>query len=326
MTAAGAGDAANAAPELVAVLAGKDGHTTTIGHIAVSPDGRLIASCAFDGTMKLWDMAAARPAPVALPKASRCPSFSSDGRSLVTLGVEDTVALWDVKTRAVQWTDSSDNVPLATAYSSDGRWVAVSCQRGTIRLYEAATGTLTRELKAQGRDAYGVAFSPDAQMLASTETDGCVRLWVVPTGKLVGKLIVGPVGHEVRGVAFSPDGKSLVTTSNGGLVKLWNPDTKEKVRVLQEDVLNAYSMLPAWRADGGLVAWSQPGNPGAVLLSDPNVELRTTTLRAFPPNVTIHGFTFAPDGRHVLIGGSTGEIYVLRLAPRGKVFELPPKD
>ena len=61
-------------------------------------------------------------------------------------------------------------------------------------------------------------------------------------------------------------------------------------------------------------------------MADPTVELRTTLLRAFPPNVTIHGFTFAPDGRHVLVGGSTGEIYVLRLEARGKVFQLPPKD
>ena len=308
------------------MLASKDGHTTTISEVAVSPDGQLIASCEFNGDMKLWDVMSVPPAPVALSKASRCPSFSPDGRFLVTVGTDDSVILWDVKTRAVLWTDPSDNVPFATAYSLDGRWVAVSCKRGMIRLYEAATGTLTRELQGQGGDARGVAFRPDAQVLASTETDGCVRLWQVPTGKLLGKLKLGPIGHGVRGVAFRPDGKAVVTTSNGGSVTLWNPDTKEKVRGLQDDVLNAYSMLPAWRADGGLVAWSQPGNPNMVILADPTVELRTTPLRAFPPNVSIHGFTFAPDGRHVLVGGSTGEIYVLRLAPRGKVFQLPPKD
>ena len=67
---------------------------------------------------------------------------------------------------------------------------------------------------------YGVAFSPDGNLLASASDAGTLRLWDSATRQPSTSL----EGHNgpVLGVAFSPDGRRLATGSVDPTVRLWN--------------------------------------------------------------------------------------------------------
>lgn len=68
-----------------------------------------------------------------------------------------------------------------------------------------------------------VTFSGNGQYLASSSTDGAVRIW-----QLVGDLrYIDLVGHTdtITAKAFSPDSRFLVTTSLDGTVRVWDPAT-----------------------------------------------------------------------------------------------------
>ena len=72
---------------------------------------------------------------------------------------------------AVSWTIETRkhrNRPVAVSLSADGTMLATGGWDGTIHLWDVASGKLLRVLVGHGAGVYGVAFSPDGSVLAST--------------------------------------------------------------------------------------------------------------------------------------------------------------
>ncbi len=75
---------------------------------------------------------------------------------------------------------------------------------------------------------WGVAFSPDGQMLATGNWDNQVYLWDVATGNQL--LICSGHNDKVWSVAFHPGGNLLASGSDDQTVKLWDSRTGECLR------------------------------------------------------------------------------------------------
>ena len=173
--------------------------------VAFSPDASLLASVSGE-TVKVWDAATG-----ALRSVFTCPhrvweavAFHPGGQRLYTSGFGiikeyelDRRELLDDATAAID----------AAAVSPDGRYVASASRDRIVRIYDAASGQLTRSLSGHSGAVRTLAFSPDSVLLATGSSDKTIKLWNVADGRLVRTWS----GHrdEVSSLAFYPDGGQI---------------------------------------------------------------------------------------------------------------------
>src|SRR5215469_4736708 len=107
-----------------------------------------------------------------------------------------------------------------------------------------------KSLTGHTAQVWGVAFSPDGNLLASASDDKTLRLWEVATGTQV-RTLTGRTGGA-NGVAFSPDGTLLASGGDDKTVRLWGVATGTKVRTLTGHTEPVRGV--AFSPDGRLIA------------------------------------------------------------------------
>lgn len=111
----------------------------------------------------------------------------------------------------------------AIAFASDGARFATAGDDRIVRLWDATTFELIRELRGHGAEVYSVDFSRDGKTLASTGFDGTVRLWQMPSGRLIETFQTEGMVRQF-GVAFYPgtNGSFVDSVGADGHVWIWN--------------------------------------------------------------------------------------------------------
>jgi WD40 repeat protein/serine/threonine protein kinase len=213
-------------------------HWTSVMCVAVSPDGRYVASGNWC-ELRLHEIESGRLLR-SFPHSSRVSSvdFNSDGTRMVTLDHGRNVTIWDpgtgkklnsvrgMRRGAAEVSLSPAGValrPAGVSFSPDGSMLAVAEHEQTVTLWDASLKKSVGELTGHGGEVVSVTFDDSGRLLASADSEGGIWIWDVATRAMRHRM----AAHErgATAVAFSPGSKVLGSCGYDGTVKLWDTAT-----------------------------------------------------------------------------------------------------
>jgi WD40 repeat protein len=298
-------------------------HQRTTHDVALSPDGKLIASTGDEGMLCLWDAATGKRLWM-IPRQKNggiiAVVFSHDSKLLVYRD-GNTVCVWDVAKREARFVlPNNPGYILQPAFAPDDQLLAVPCQGGLVRVFDTVTGNLRHELVC-ANPPRAVVFLPGGKTLVSCERYAVLRFWDVASGKELRRIELQDDEYAVAGFAVSPDGKWLAVTESLSISRTGNRNLPIHFRMIDIAAGKELYRLPstevfAWRvvfAPDGKTVVRGLHHLGDIALARIEV-LEAATGKVMGsvgvPGGGVQGLSFTADGRTL---ASTGSDFAVRL-------------
>jgi Tol biopolymer transport system component len=255
--------------------------------LAFAPDGKTLLAGAWDGSIRLWDIATGKEIHqyTGHHGSVRSVAFSPDGKTFASGGKDMIIRVWETATgKELRRLDGDEPMfgVARLAYSPDGKLLASLGQ--SLRLWDTATGREVRRIDAR-KGISSLAFSPDGRYLAYG-TANSITLFDLAAAKQV-RQFTAPSRTWFANLALTPDGKILC-----GINGNWDYTT------YLWDVATGQPLRPLGKREGDMEG--SDGMRGSIV--------------------------FAPDGRSVALTGGDHAIRIQEFITRRERYRLQSPD
>jgi eukaryotic-like serine/threonine-protein kinase len=306
------------------------GHTQTISALALSPDGRTLASGGYDQLVKVWELQTGQALHTyhGHSRAVACLAFSPDGRLLASgtrthdnrLQDHAELVVWDTVTgkECYRWRDHTDSVS-SLQFTPDKQRLVSASKDKTLRLWDPTTGKSLRIVRGSA-PLTCLALRADGQRFATASTDGTVAVW--DCDALQGPLTICLEEKQLPyGLAFSPDPaeRRLAAAHYHHVVKVW--DARRGQEVLQAAGHTSHVRCIAYNPDGRFLASGGYDKTVRLWCAATGRELFCGTGHAG----VVDGIGFSPNGGLLASAGLDSSVRLWEV-PTGRLVDTIPFD
>jgi len=161
------------------------GHDAPVEAVAASADGRLVASAAMDGVVRVWETAQGRLVGVLEPEgAPSCLAIAADAKLIVVGCGDGSVALYELPGLELRrLLRGHREAVTAVACTGSRRLVVSASEDGMVRTWDPVGGGARMTQRAHDGAVASVAVNQAASVVASGGWDGKVHVWYARTGE-----------------------------------------------------------------------------------------------------------------------------------------------
>jgi tricorn protease-like protein len=214
-------------------------HDSIVDAVAISPEGKWLATGGRDGQVLLWDLFT-RKLSHTLPLHSNAVaslSFSPDGTVLASASPDGKLLLTNVKTReligSVMRQDKQPSSFSAVRFSPDGRSLASGGpEPDKVTVWDTSTRNRKGTFHAHEGIIDALAFDPSGSLLASGCQNGTLIVRDIKSKKIV---LFQKFQSSIRSLSISPDGRLLAVSIGDDQVELWDLATGKQFTHPKQD-------------------------------------------------------------------------------------------
>ena len=190
------------------------------------------------------------------------------------------------------------------AIGPDSRFIISGSDKGTLKVWDAASGAERLTLRGHTTQVMGCAISPDGSYIVSASSDSTLKVWDAATG--AERLTLRGHIFGVSDCAISPDGSYIVSASSDHTLKVWDAASGAERLTLRGHTGRVDSC--AISPDGSYIVSSADG--GTLKVWDAATGAERLTLRNDIPPQRVTDCAISPDGSYIVSSAYDGTLKV----------------
>ncbi len=234
LLAASVGEQERLEEPVIEPLAVLRGHTDAVYAVAVTPDGKKVASGSEDETLKIWDLDSGQY--LTTPKGHTGTIYNAtvtpDGKKVVSGSQDRTLRIWDLDSgQCLATLEGHTESVFTVAVTPDGKKIVSGSVDNTLKIWDLDSGQCLATLEGHTESVLGVAVTPDGKKIVSGSRDKTLRTWDLDSGQCLATL----EGHtrSVYSLAVTSDGKKIVSGSYDNTLRIWDLDSGQYLAILE---------------------------------------------------------------------------------------------